>query len=213
MKKLIIMTLFCLFVISTNAYAFFLPFDSIGWVNPSFNNSWNPGTQSGIARYFFYFDNPDVKVNELALQFEGDIFDLDQLDNSDFSIVAPSGWLYTMWEENTTRHWLLSGGTFINSNQDPIIVDVAYTLLASNRMYYGNNLFAGDPNVWSWNEAQGANAPWSQKYGLGGKIETRIGRLDAFSGGSTAPVPEPASILLLGTGILGLIGFNLRKKS
>jgi hypothetical protein len=208
-KKFIFFLIAVSFVLGLNVSAFALPFSSLGWVDPNYNNSWDSTNLTGTARYHFDFSNPDVNVTELDLQFEGDIFNLSLLDASDFNVIVPPTWTTTMWIENGVSHWGISSGEGVDFTQSPIIVDVNYTLLSSSRYSYGNSAFAGDLNQWEWDEAQGANNAWSQKYDLVGD-SISSGRIYT-SGGSTAPVPEPATMSLLGMGILGL--FGLRRKS
>jgi len=208
----------CLFILTLCAGMIFavsdlqafpvLPFDSSGWVDPSYNNSWNPVTATGTARYFFYFDNPSVRVNELALQFEGDVFNLSLLTASDFNMVVPAGWNSTMFVESPGVYkWSLSGGNFVDPASSPLILDVNYTLVAANRFSFGDNIYAGDPTVWAWNEAQGANSPWSNKYSLSGKMLVNDNWYDAMSGGSTSPIPEPGTMVLLGISVLSFAGY------
>ena len=211
MKKFLILSVL-IFVVAFSANAYALPFTSLGWVNPNFNNSWDAVAATGTARYTFNFDNPNVLVNNLELLFEGDVFDLSELDASDFSMVAPAGWGTSLFISGPGLTWSISGGTAIGANSSPIILDVNYTLLDANRYSFGNNVAAGDLNLWAWNEAQGVNCPWSQEYHLTGIYQTDCDQgFVATSGGSTSPVPEPATMLLFGSALLGLVGLKRKK--
>jgi hypothetical protein len=190
MKKLLLTALLCL-ILSANAHAAVFIFDAEGVVNPNFNGV-DSDPLSGIARYYFYFD-PTVNVSNLGLQFEGDVFDLGLLDSSDFTIVAPAGWSFTLDSGTDLKGLVLENlNTQGSSTNDPIIVDVNYVL-------------NGEPSTLHWNEGQ----VWSQKYTMLGTRGQDIG----ISGGSTTPVPEPATMSMLGLGILGLVGAKLRRKS
>lgn len=193
MKKVLLAALFCVFAITANSYASIIMFDSIGLVDPNFNNTWNPATLTGTARYYFSYDNPSVRAFWLSIQFEGDVFDLGQLDAGDVNVVNPGYWFDSITSE-TGFEYARAFGWPINSTQDPIVVDVNYKLL-------------GDPNTLNWDEGQ----VWSQAYSMLGVGVEGCGIDLAVSGGSTAPVPEPATMSLLGFGILGL--FGLRKRT
>lgn len=202
MKKIIVIAM-C-FLLAGASAAFALPFSSWGTVDPNFENSWDAATASGIARYYFYFDNPSVSVNMLQLRFEGDVFNLGQLDASDFSVINPGGWNTILNAESSAVEWSISSGTAIDTAQDPIILQVQYSLLNADRM------FAFEGTDWAWDEGQA----WGQSYTLSGPLfwNSQLRNWDMpMSGGSTSPVPEPGSIALLGMGILGL--FGLRKKA
>ncbi len=199
MKRIMFLAVCALFVCSTAAFA--LPIDCSGVVNPNYNDSWNVANASGTARYTFYFENaPGISVNRLNLRFESDVFNLGELDAGDFFVVTPGGWQATYYTTSSNgAEWYLTSGSAINASQGPIVVDVNYVLLNSNRMY------AASGSGWNWDEGQA----WSQSFVLTGPIDTLGDRPEG--GGSTAPVPEPATMAMLGMGILGL--FGLRRKA
>jgi hypothetical protein len=203
---MIMISIFTLSIVGSAAAFPISSFSSIGWVDPNYNNSWNPTTYTGTARYYISWSNPDVNVTQLSLMFEGDIFNLSTIDANDFKVIAPSEWTTQIQNEGSNIKWSLSFGNGIDNSTSPIIVQVQYELLSSSRYYYGNSTAAGDSSDWGWLEAQGANIPWAQKYTLYG-----TGSGTYISGGSTAPVPEPASLFLLGSGFLALGLFGRRR--
>jgi len=213
MKKIVtpIMALIVLMLLSTGT-AVALPFTSYGFVDPNHDDSWDQDTATGIAWYSFYWSNQAVTVTDLYVSFEGDIFDLGQMDQSDFRIIAPPAWNTFIYEEDAgVYHWAISSspdGSGVTYTGVPIILEVEYTLLSSERYYYGSGSDAG--GQWQWNES--SSVPWSQTYMLEGYSYNSPIKISRSSAGSTALVPEPGTLLLLGSGLMGLVGFRSRRK-
>jgi len=208
-KLLLLLVLGLVIVFAGTANALMMPFTSSGWVDPNYNNTWDESSLSGTARYYFFVEDTFASVTELDLSFENDIFNTSVLTEDKFHIVNPtSGWSTSIQDLGPLAKWSLSGGTtVINSLNDPIIVDVDYTLKELGMYYYGNSSQAGSSTTWAWNEAQGANSPWSQQFVLSGVTPLKM----YVSGGSTAVVPEPGTLMLLGSGLAG-VGFYTRRR-
>ena len=218
-KKLFILSMLSLFlVIPSTGFAFPTPtsFDSLGWVNPNHNDSWD-GISQGTARYSFDITTPINGINLLKLTFEADIFDITALSADDFTVINPiqSGLTNTAFDTTATSvtwaYTLLD--TTVSDTNSPLIIDVDYTLLDANRYLKGSNIYAGDTEEWSWDEAQGKNNPWSQAYTLFVGYDPQSDTSRASDGGSTAPIPEPGTILLLGAGLAGVGFYTRRRKS
>jgi len=209
MKKALCYTMVLMFLFAGHAFA--LQFSSTGSVNYNYNDSWDPDSLTGIAQFFFTIETPGVEVDHVTLEFENDIFNLAELNSTDFTVLAPLDWQTSLiFVDNQpgtddAKASISFGDTMATSLNDPIIIEVAYTLL--NAEMYNNAIGDG----WEWDEGQA----WGLSYSLG---NSNISGLEEIltsyhvSTGSTAPVPEPATMLLFGAGLLG-IGFLKRKRS
>jgi len=148
---------------------------------------WHPPTLTGTAKYEFFWDY-NANVNVLTLDFKSDIFNVDPNSNgmnkNDFTLVLPSSWQYsTAWVPLSGKTtFMLNLTPGVSSTQDPIALLVNYKLQTEN---------------WKWN--------WVQQYSLfdGGA---------AVSTGTTTAVPEPATLILLGSGLVGLVAFRKKFK-
>ncbi len=170
-------------------------FDSTGIVYNDYGSLFNSSTGEGTALIEFFIDDtaPDVYVNMLNLTFDNTIFE--NINPDDVSVINPGGWFTFVAPSVGTSTFSLSfGATSVTTSNDPLRVTFNYDLV--------------DPGSFLNIDT------WEIDYELSGiDLSDFRNSSIASSSGSTSPVPEPATMLLFGSGVIGLAGIARRKKA
>lgn len=192
MKKLmrfLILSMLSVFLVAGSAMAY--PWIEVsGLVDPGTaitDNLDGTSTLLGVE-YTFCVDAADdgAEMDYLSLEFENDVF----MDVFNFTFVHPTNWMHSRLNSSGGSIYEIAsaGDTLGEGGYLQFTVDVTM-----------DNAALTDSSF--WNEGQ----VWGQSFTAGDT-------LGGAEGGSTAPVPEPSTILLMGTGLLGIMGFGRKKR-
>ena len=181
--------LFCsIFLLSGVATAF--PFIEVeGYVNT--HNAFYSDLGGGLIQFqeleysFYVTDAADgAKMNYLSLEFEDDVFT---------SVSEP----YNYDPNNWTPSWISS------TNSLYLLSDAGSPLGVGEHLSFMVNVIVNEAAL-SDSSLWGEGQIWAQSW-LAGDI------LRGGDGGSTTPTPEPATMLLFGTGLIGITAFGRKK--
>ncbi len=162
-----------------------------GFVNPwagMVTDNGNGTTTFSDIEYIFNVTlaSDGAKMNYLSLEFENDVF----AGVGALISTLPSDWTYTLL-------------TPIGGNSSYEIGSAGTTL------GQGEKLIFHISDIVVYNTALSSPVPW-QEGGIWGQSWQAGDTLDRGDGGSTALVPEPGTLMMFGSGLVGL--FYVRRK-
>jgi len=191
----------CLFILTLCAGMIFAvsdlqAFPVLGYVDPGFSNGYDLGSSTtGTATY--YFKNlpstipGGLTLSSLVLTFEGDVFDL--TNTTPIAGTQNPGWIFkpTLNLGSYEIEILTSQPGMGIPEGDQLTFQVNFTLL--------DDALTLNP---LWDEG----GYWQQAFGA--KIKTAAGAdVQLPFGGSTSPIPEPGTMVLLGISVLSFAGY------
>jgi hypothetical protein len=193
MKKLmriLILSMLSVFLVAGSAMAF--PYTEVeGNVNPyaatiTYNGD-GTSTLTGLQYTFTVTDSMlNAEMDFLSLEFENDVF----TSVSSLNFVNPPDWTPLLdFSTFGSLYKISSGGTTIGVGESlQFTVDVVM-----------NNAAFTDSSLWQEGQI------WGQSWLSGDTLRGGDG------GSTSSPVPEPSTVMLVGTGLLGMIAFGRKR--
>ncbi len=197
MKKImIVLMLLASFFVGTatvNATTIPMPIIEVeGYVNPFIGTKTDnlDGTTT-FSQVNYFFDviasNVGSGINYVKLEFENDVFfDIGTVDST-----SPNDWIESSYGFNGSIYEIFNAGTTVGVGER-LIISMNDVIVHTEALL--------DSGLWQEGQVWGQS--WLAK-----------NTMDGSDGGSTAPVPEPGTLMLLGSGLAGVGIYTRRKKS